>query len=350
MKPINDAEKNLASLLRDVGDMELNLSEVVDLVKEFAYPDPTNNWDVNSACIRCPPQPARPEFIDYVMGKIIKKKIAFYWIGNNRVKEVLTGIRHPIMAIDTGPLIGRILGKQVVGIAQSSHRFATQGVGDKSLDVFLYANDRRYLEGTEVNAFRHALWQALTTHYYGFDLAEKAGFSHEKKPWANITDQDLSVIDKEKSVNFGFPNPKDMLIKHKNTMNALNGREEDSDEYQSWVEKGIKKTYYSELDADEVIDLFNNEIGRNIGKEYSNNKNTDYKPLYSFEIPERHMKNMAFKVLDEFYEAGLYLMIVRDDGMFGIEKVQLPIEKYEYMKEVFNNLDEFVILPFLGQI
>lgn len=320
MKPTNEAEKNLISLLRDVGDMELNLSEIVDLVIEFAYPDPTNNWNVNSACATCPPPPARPEFVDQVMEKIIKRKIALFWVENNRIKEFDFALEYPIISWNMGPMI-----KGFDGIAQSSQRIATQGVGENALELY-FNNDRSILEGTEVNAFRHALWQAVTTHMYGFDLAEKIGNAHEKKPWAHITNEEILKDE-------GPPFTGIQYLDHQATAAAISrsmrgGGDERREYGDSWVEKGRAEVFYDVLDADEVIDLFNNEIGRNIGKNFSD----DDRSIHS-------MKKIAFSVLDEFYETGLYLMIIRDDGYYGIEKVKLQEEKFLYMKNVLEHLD-----------
>lgn len=299
--------------------MELNLSEVMDLVMELAYPDPTNNWDVNSACVRCPPQPARPEFIDHIMEKIIKRKVALFWVENNRVKEFDFALEHPIVSWNMGPMI-----KGLNGIAQTSQRIATQGVGENSLEIY-FNNDKDILEGTEVNAFRHALWQAITTHIYGFDMAEKIGNAHEKKPWAHITSEEILK-------NEGPPFTGVQYLDHEATVAAMARLMEENDESReygdSWVKKGRADVFYDVLDADEVIDLFNNEIGRNIGKTFSDGNKTI-----------KNMRKIAFSVLDEFYETGLYLMIIRDDGYYGIEKVKLKEEKYLYMKNVLENLD-----------
>lgn len=70
MEPINQSEKNLVALLRDTSSSNFTLSQTVELIIEFAYPDPTNNWNVNSACTTCPPPPARAEFVEYVYEEI----------------------------------------------------------------------------------------------------------------------------------------------------------------------------------------------------------------------------------------------------------------------------------------
>ena len=70
LKPTNSAEKNLTSLLRDINDIDLNWSQIIELITEFSYPDPTNNWDVNSACVRCPPEPARLDLVKHIYKQI----------------------------------------------------------------------------------------------------------------------------------------------------------------------------------------------------------------------------------------------------------------------------------------
>ena len=74
-----------------------------------------------------------------------------------------------------------------------------------------------------------------------------------------------------------------------------------------------KRVYDNENDADMATDLLNNKIGRMIGVKYKN----------------RSTKEIALKVLDEFYRNGLYTYKKGNDGLWYIENVKLP-EKFFY--------------------
>lgn len=74
-----------------------------------------------------------------------------------------------------------------------------------------------------------------------------------------------------------------------------------------------KRVYDNENDADMATDLLNNKIGRMIGVKYKN----------------RSTKEIALKVLDEFYRNGLYTYKKGYDGRWYIENVKLP-EKFFY--------------------
>ncbi len=82
-------------------------------------------------------------------------------------------------------------------------------------------------EGTEVNAMRHALWQAIITRRFGESIAREAGYAHEN------------------------PLPKDLTVR------TFKGKDPLSE-------------------ADTTIDLLNNVIGREIG---SNNPNATNQQL-----------------------------------------------------------------------
>ena len=74
-----------------------------------------------------------------------------------------------------------------------------------------------------------------------------------------------------------------------------------------------KRVYDNKNDADMATDLLNNKIGRMIGVKYKN----------------RSTKEIALKVLDEFYRNGLYTYKKGNDGRWYIENVKLP-EKFLY--------------------
>ena len=74
-----------------------------------------------------------------------------------------------------------------------------------------------------------------------------------------------------------------------------------------------KRVYDNENDADMATDLLNNKIGRMIGVKYKN----------------RSTKEIALKVLEEFYRNGLYTYKRGGDGRWYVENVKLP-EKFFY--------------------
>ncbi len=104
-------------------------------------------------------------------------------------------------------------------------------------------------KGTQVNAFRNTLWQAIITSEYGEDISRQAGFSHEENP---VTLQQIEAVDR------GYLVVSSLLD----------------------IEK-----------IDEIIDLKNNIIGREIGIKNKNLNNTE----------------LAKILLNEFRTHGLYV-------------------------------------------
>lgn len=80
----------------------------------------------------------------------------------------------------------------------------------------------------------------------------------------------------------------------------------DAHETRPYFDVGIR-VYDNSSDADMATDLLNNKIGRQIGTKYKN-KNT---------------KEIALKVLEEFWRNGLYTYIEKDDGLWYVQKVKL---------------------------
>ncbi|AOM79098.1 DUF6973 domain-containing protein [Pedobacter steynii] len=130
-------------------------------------------------------------------------------------------------------------------------------------------------QGSEVNAFRHVLWQATITSEFGSDVASKVGFAHEENPNSN------------------------------------------------WSTDYTKKSFGTLGGADERIDLTNNEIGRSIGEE---NKGMG-------------MKDLALKVLDAFKTDGLWTATRQSDGTFRMTQTKISNEQHKSLQKVFNNLN-----------
>ena len=171
------------------------------------------------------------------------------------------GLRNPLAAIK----IGLGVSKGATDISTNATRFATRG-------EILYGSTRQQEDrGSENGAFRHTLWQATITSEFGSRVALEAGNAHEKDPFTNLSVRTFSSLD----------------------------------------------------DADQTVDLLNNQIGRRIG---SQNKNVN-------------MKDLALQVLEEFKNNGLYTA-TKKDKVWTVKKTKLSNEKYKQLQSLFNSLNE----------
>ncbi|WP_249262494.1 RHS repeat domain-containing protein [Prevotella denticola] len=171
------------------------------------------------------------------------------------------GLRNPLAAIK----IGFGVSKGATDISTNATRFATRG-------EILYGSTRQQEDrGSENGAFRHTLWQATITSEFGSRVALEAGNAHEKDPFTNLSVRTFSSLD----------------------------------------------------DADQTVDLLNNQIGRRIG---SQNKNVN-------------MKDLALQVLEEFKNNGLYTA-TKKDKVWTVKKTKLSNEKYKQLQSLFNSLNE----------
>ena len=123
-----------------------------------------------------------------------------------------------------------------------------------SIGLDEFVTDAENPEGSQVNAFRHTLWQAMITKKFGRGIAKQAGNAHEENPY------------------------------------ILEGvKEEDFDNI----------LFETITDADPYVDLLNNRIGRNIG-----------------EIPDSDLSkgltgttsNLAMEVWRTFVNDGLWML------------------------------------------
>ena len=78
-------------------------------------------------------------------------------------------------------------------------------------------------------------------------------------------------------------------------------------------------------EADQMVDLLNNQIGRKIG---GDNKNLNTKEL-------------SVAVLESFHNDGLYVVDKSNPGKFIVTKKKITKEKYDYMNETFEKLNEY---------
>ena len=161
------------------------------------------------------------------------------------------------------PLIAAEIGYWIKGstnISTNAVRFATRN------DV-LSGGD-----GAESNAFRHTLWQSYITNRHGVEIATSIGNAHEENPDVNLRN----------------------------------------------------RRFRTQLDADQTIDLLNNQIGRSLG-------NTA--PI--------GMRDMALRVLEVFYRDGLYTAKQSEDGSWYIDRTKITQEQYNSLKKFYEIANDF---------
>ncbi|WP_387692140.1 DUF6973 domain-containing protein [Photorhabdus sp. RM71S] len=173
-------------------------------------------------------------------------------------------MRHPIAAYDIG-----FYERGATNITTNAVRFSTQGNSKTNPNGTLL--DNKYKEGSQVNAFRHTLWQATIAARYGEEVALHAGNAHESDPKIDLNIRQFAAL----------------------------------------------------KDADQTIDLLNNQIGRRIGLQSRNSS----------------MKGQAKAVLNRFHKEGLY--VAKKNAMgFEIVKEKITDEQFSYMNSVFEGGNE----------
>ena len=167
-------------------------------------------------------------------------------------------LAHPILATS----IGR-MSSGSTNISTNAVRFSTR----------LGLRENSEHEGSEVNAFRHTLWQSTITAQYGRRIAEQVGNAHEDNP--NL------------SPNRTFTG-KDAMAQ-----------------------------------ADQTIDLLNNQIGRQIG---SANQGAG-------------MKALAEATLDYQYGTGLYTATKNKDGSVTVSQTKITESQYQQGQQIIRGLN-----------
>ena len=171
---------------------------------------------------------------------------------NSDVKTIAYVVNHPYNALRTGAMKNG--GKN--GISSFANNFSNNMC--KAMEL------SRGAEGNFRNAIRHTLWQAMLTNELGAEQAERIGDVHESGPTADMSQR-----------------------------------------------------YFRNMEeADKVVDLLNNEIGRSIGER---NKGADN-------------VTMARKVALELYNNGLWTASMNSDNTVSIQKTR--ISKSDYLKMV----------------
>ena len=172
---------------------------------------------------------------------------------------------HTAAAVD----IGFGTNKKYKNLSSASDRFANKI--DKYFDRGDKKDGEKHYLSTLRNSMRHTIWQATLASQHNPQVAYSAGMAHETRPYA---DTDKRVFD-------------------------------------------------NESDADMVVDLLNNAIGRRIGAK------------------NRHLsrKQIALLALKELKDSGLYQYELCNDGLWRIMKVRISDDVYNEMYNTFINLD-----------
>ena len=182
-------------------------------------------------------------------------------------------VRYPLAASTIGSV-----SPGATNISTNAARFSTRGSSAESKSSILEEPKALGNEGSQVNAFRHVLWQATITKEFGAGIADQVGKAHEENPYA-IDGKPFNVL-----CNTAF------------------------------------KTLAA---ADESIDLANNITGRAIGEA---NKDLG-------------MKDMALKVLDAFHDNGFWTATKQEDGTYKMTNTRITDEQYNSLKAVFEKLN-----------
>jgi hypothetical protein len=78
------------------------------------------------------------------------------------------------------------------------------------------------------------------------------------------------------------------------------------------------------VQADQMVDLLNNQEGRNIGS-----------------TTTLSAKDLALKTLDFYKDQGLWTASKTDDGAWLVQKSSISNQKYEVMKATIQQKDEY---------
>ncbi len=179
-------------------------------------------------------------------------------------------LRHPQIASAIGSCRP---GEMNTNISTISERFATRGSSYSSQGTIFRNNGcTEDLDPcSEIGAFRHTLWQATIASHYGTDIATQVGNAHEDNPNANLK----------------------------------------------------ARRFSSMAEADQVVDLLNNMLGRTIGEQN----------------PNCPMNELAGKVLESFYKTGLYTGSLNEDGSWSVSRTKITKEQYDSYLNVLGGLD-----------
>ncbi|MBD2799925.1 hypothetical protein ID854_05505 [Xenorhabdus sp. M] len=205
-------------------------------------------------------------------------------------EEIRFVLSHPIAAKAIGEFK-----RGEKNITTNAIRFSTQGRGD----YILAPKFRAIFEarGSEVNAFRHVVWISTIAAQYGEEIAQHIGNAHEGL-WGKMPEKFYKKVD-------------------------------------------LNKRVFDDMEqADSAVDILNNQIARELGAKSDS----------------KSMKQLSLRALDHFYHHGLYVFTNyefdlenndENDVNYSIEigKRKITDKKYNYMRDLFNQLDDNGMLP-----
>ena len=171
------------------------------------------------------------------------------------VKTVGFICEHPGVALRTGDCIDGL--EKLPWLSMYAGNFQVNLQNAKILKKTTKSND---LEGSEGNAYRHVLWQAMITSEFSEEIATQIGNVHEDDAMVNLDERLFKTVS----------------------------------------------------EADQTIDLLNNEIGRAIGKRN----------------PGCSKNDLAKEVLKEFKNSGFYVAEQCKDGKYFVYKKRISEYKY----------------------
>ena len=211
-------------------------------------------------------------------------------MGNRHVREGEFALKHPRAALAVGrildePAQGLLASLKPTEVAHAVER-AISGGTNLSTEVRNIAsgvglNESSTGRGTEVNAFRHVLWQAMITIRMGAKVAREVGYSHEDDPTAMHDVRSLA--------------------------NALFVNDEGEDR------------------ADSAVDLANNTIGRELGASFDQSAT---------------IKQVAIAVLKHFHKEGLWMVGAHRGGYFQPAIQRLSDDQFQKVSARVDALPE----------
>lgn len=189
---------------------------------------------------------------------------------SKEARELLFFLNHPQTAVMIGPVTN-----WCPNISSTVAAFAKNLGLPCKFSKYSDMGDHQRGAADAINAMRHTLWQATISARYGTDTAKEAGDAHENNPNAELN-----------------------AIEFRGT-NAF-------------------------TEADQVIDLLNNQIGRRIGK----NANST------------NIQELARLVLEEFHQNGLYTAERNNRYSYSIIRERLSDNDYNRAIQMLSTLDE----------
>jgi uncharacterized protein DUF6973 len=200
---------------------------------------------------------------------------------SNKANEIWFAIRHPFVAGQIGGATDEAE-TEMPSTASLAVRFSVNLRTDRQTSVNNGGiTENAQKEGSEVNAMRHTVWNAINASRFGVSLAQEAADSHEEDPHA-IDNQDATT-----------------------------------------------QTFATWLEADQGCDLRNNIIGRSIGAANSRSS----------------AKQLATLTLRTFHDSGLYVVESAGGGRYRAVLHRITDQQFNDASQKLNNLSEIGLTP-----